>query len=183
MELNDYSGEFIPDVKLEQFSKKSLIELLRTYSRLYLGQDGFWYLAVKERNGDEEALACDLIAWDGITRYEMKQITRAMHIDGNNVAALIKTLQLIPEFWRATYSIDLKDDYHAILSVESCPVLEALEREGKGREYNVCNIVEPRCFKSYASFFNPDIDVTCLKSPPRKTTEPPCCQWEFKQKV
>ena len=58
-----------------------------------------------------------------------------------------------------------------MLTVTYCPTLDALEEEGEGREDEICNIVEPKILKAYASFFNPDIEVKCLKSPPRKSSE------------
>ena len=32
-QLNDYSGKLIPNVKLEDFSKETLVELLKVYSQ------------------------------------------------------------------------------------------------------------------------------------------------------
>ena len=58
--------------------------------------------------------------------------------------------------------------------------LEALEKEGGGRESQICRMVEPQVFKGYASFFNPRIETKPLKLPPRKRKDGICCQWEFK---
>ena len=44
-QLNDYSGKLIPNVNFEDFSKETLVELLKVYSKLYLSVDGFWYLS------------------------------------------------------------------------------------------------------------------------------------------
>lgn len=40
--------------------------------------------------------------------------------------------------------------------------------------------VEPIVFKAYASFFNPDVEVTCLKAPPRESQDEIACKWHFK---
>ncbi len=80
--LSDYSGRFLPDLKPGDFSPDTLAQLLTLYSQLYIALDGFWYLVVKERAGDEEALACDLQAWERICKYEMAKIKRQLKNPG-----------------------------------------------------------------------------------------------------
>jgi hypothetical protein len=55
-ELNNYDGEFDPSLRLENFSKETLVKLLGVYAKLYQALDGFWYLSVKDRVNNEEAL-------------------------------------------------------------------------------------------------------------------------------
>jgi len=176
--LSDYSGEFLPDLKLSDFSPDTLAELLKLYAKLYIALDGLWYLTVKERLGDKEALACDIQAWESTCKYEMARIKRQLKIRGNDVVALMKAFQLCPWCLVMKFNIEIKNKNNALFTVTYCPTLDALEAEGKGREDEICNIVDPRIMKAYASFFNPDIEVKCLKSPPRKSKDI-CCQWEF----
>ena len=177
--LKDYSGQFIPNLRLSDFSPDTLASMAGLYCKLYTALDGFWYLTVKERVGNEEALACDIQLWEKLGRYEMPRITEQMNIRGNDVIALMKAIQLVPWLQRMQYKIELKNHNHATLTVAGCPTLNAMEKEGEGREDEICNIVEPRVLKGYASYFNPDIGVKCLKSPPRKSKVEICCQWEF----
>jgi len=177
--LADYGGDFLPDLKLEDFSHERILRLLRLYSKVYAALDGFWYLAVMERRGNKEALACDTKVWKSITKYEMRRITEELNIHGNDVIALMKALQIAPYFQNMQYKIDIENGNRATFTVTHCPTLYALEREGKGRETEICNIVEPEIFKDYASFFSPSIQVRCLKSPPRKSKDEICCQWAF----
>ena len=94
--LEDYSGEFDPDIGFEKFSRDALIDLLKAYARLYLAVDGFWYLAVKEKLGNEAALECDMKVWERGVKYEFDRVTGALNIQGNNVVAFMKTLQILP---------------------------------------------------------------------------------------
>jgi len=167
--LTDYSGEFRPDVKLSDFSPDTLAELLKLYARLYIAMDGIWYLTLKQRVGDKEALACDIQVWERTPKYEMAR-----------VIALMKAFQLCPWCLLMKFDIEIRNKNNALFTVTYCPTLDALEQEGKGRENEICNIVEPRIMKAYASAFNPDIEVKCLKSPPRKSRDDICCQWEFR---
>ena len=77
------------------------------------------------------------------------------------------------------YKIDIADANNATLTVTYCPTLDALEKEGKGREVETCTVVEPWAMKQYASFFDPDIEVKCLAAPPREKKDGICCQWAF----
>jgi len=177
--LNDYSGELLPDLKLSKFSPDTLADLLTLYARLYIALDGLWYLTIKERGGNEEALACDIINSEKVCKYEMAKIAKQLNIQGNDVVALMKTLQLTPWLQQTQYEIEVKNRNDAMLTITYCLVLDALEREGEGRENEICNIVCPKTFEADASFFNPNIKVDILKSPPRKSKDEICCQWEF----
>ena len=178
--LSDYSGEFLPDLKLQDFSHDALVELLRLYSQLYIAMDGFWYLAVMERSGNEEALACDLQAWARVCKYEMAKVTKQLNIQGNDVIALMKAMQVTPWFHKIKCEVSIKNSNSATMTVTHCPTLEALEKEGNGRESEICGMVEPKVMKGYASFFNPRIEPRPIKLPPRENKDEICCQWEFK---
>ena len=178
-ELRDYSGDFNSDLKLSDFSAAALANLLSLYARMYMALDGFWYLSARERFGNEPALACDMQTWDSVSKYEMAKITNQLNIQGNNVMAFMKAIQMTPWFLASQGRIEAKNHDNAILTVTYCPMLEAVEKEGKGREYELCNVVSPKIFRDYASFFNPDIEIKCLKAPPRDKKDKICCQWEF----
>ncbi len=177
--LSDCSGELIPDLKFSDFSYDTLVELLNLYSRFYMALDGFWYLTIKDRVSNQEALACDISAWEKVGKYELSRITRLLNIQGNDIAAFVKSMQISPWFRAIESKFEFSDKNNAILTVTHCPILNALEKEGEGRENQICNIFEPKLLKDYAGFFNPNIKVKCLKSPPRENNAGICCQWQF----
>jgi len=178
--LSDYSGELLPELDLGDFSVETLRDLLRLYSRLYMGLDGFWYLTVMEKFGNDAALDCDIKVWDKAGRYEMKNVTRQLNIQGNDAVAFMKALQLSPWYSTVKSQMEIVDPNTAILTVTDCPTLNALEKEGSGRENEICKIAEPIILRAYASFFNPDVEVTCLQSPPRESQDDIACKWQFK---
>jgi hypothetical protein len=177
--LDDYSGGFLSHLKFSDFSPDTLAELLTLYCKLYMALDGFWYLTLQERINNEEALACDISTWERVSKYEMAKITKQLNIQGNDVTALMKAIQITPWLRQTQFEIEVKNHNKAMLTVTHCPTLDALEREGKGRENEICNVVDRKLFKDYASFFNASIEVKCLKLPPRKSKDEICCQWEF----
>lgn len=178
-EFKDYSGEFVPDIKLADYSHDALAKLVSTYSRLVIALDGFWYLTVMERSGNDEALACDIKTWEVMSKYEIKRVAQALNINGNDVVSLMKAVQVTPWATNMKYKIDIKNRNSAFFTVTQCPTLDALEKEGKGREREICSTVTPGTFRNYASFFSPDIAVKCIKEPPRKHKDDICCQWAF----
>ncbi len=178
--LDDYSGDFNPDLKPSDFSYEALEKLIKIYAQLYKALDGFWYLALMEKRGNDEALACDILVWEKLCLYEMKKISEGFNIKGTDVKSAMKAFQLSPWAWNIRSEFKVIDDNHVIWKVLHCPTVKALEREGRGRENDICNNVEIRLNRLYASYFNPDIQVTCLKTPPRENENDFYCSWEFK---
>lgn len=103
--LDDYSGEFLRHLKFSDFSPDTLAELLTLYCKLYMALDGFWYLTLQERSGNEEALACDISTWERVSKYEMAKITKQLNIQGNDIIALMKAIQITPWLRQTQFEI------------------------------------------------------------------------------
>jgi len=177
--LRDYSGDFESNMKLGDLDNSTLAELAALYGKLYAAMDGFWYLAVKEKVGDEEALACDIRAWERACKYEMTKITKLLNIQGNGVEAMMKAIQVTPWLQQTQFHIELTGPDSAALTVTKCPTLNSLEKEGEGRESLVCGVAVPKLFENYAAYFSPDIVIKGTALPPRKSKDGICCRWEF----
>ena len=180
MELSNYSGEFDPEFRHEKLNKKILVKLLKTYSDQMFRVDGLWYVMVQDRLGTEEAYDLDIRVWDKAELLEIRSICDVLKIHGDDVATVMKYLQTYQIVWQRDYDIDLKNEYHAIVTYHTCSTLVALEKEGKGREKRQCQEIEQNMLRTRAHFFNPDIKVTPIKVPPRTDYTDICCQWEFK---
>ena len=63
-ELIDYSGKFDPEFSHDKFTKETLLNLVKAYSEYMRRIDGFWYLTVKDKWGNDEAIDCDLRVWE-----------------------------------------------------------------------------------------------------------------------
>ena len=179
-ELVDYSGGFDPTFSHEKLKKETLLKLLRAYNDYLLRVDGYWYLTVMNKWGNEEAFDCDVKVWEKAQVWEMKTISSLLGIRGDDVATLFKYLQVSP--WMHIYvaTLDLSSPNHGLLTINHCPTLISLEKEGTGREKRICQELEPKLMGIQAGFFNPQITVTPLKVPPRTNYKDCCCQWQFK---
>ena len=180
--LTNYSGEFDPNIKYSDFPKDFLLELLNGYAGYIMRVDAFWYLTVKDRNDDDEALACDMAVWDKALYYELDMTSKLFQINGNDVTTVMKLIQMSPFQWTRdfNFTMELKNSNHSIFTVIRCPMLSGLEKEGEGREQRICHIMEPRMFGMIAHYVNPEIKVQPIKLPPRKSQDEIACQWEFK---
>jgi len=180
-ELADYSGPFDPHWSPEKLTKEALLKLVKSYSEYIYRIDASWYVTVKNRLGTDEAFACDRHVWEKkLQAYELKLMTGALNIRGDDVVAVMKYMQATPWASVDERHIDIKNNHHAVLTIHNCPTLSALEKEGTGREKLICEDLTTSLFSKIAHYFNPKIKVTGLKVPPRKTYSDCSCQWEFK---
>jgi len=178
--LRDYSGQLNPNIKAEDFCKDVLVKMVQMYGKLYLAVDGFWYLSVKEKVNNDMALACDFWVWRKQCRNEMERITKLLNIQGKDVVSFLKAFQFSPWIWNMEYKMEVKNSNLGILTVIRCSTLEALEREGEGREKTFCKDVEPVMFKMFVDCFDSQIEVNHLRVPPRENRDEIACQWEFR---
>lgn len=179
-ELTDYSGDLLPEINFSDFSRETLEKLLVLYSKLYIAIDGFWYMTVMDKISNAVALECDIKTWMIMSKYEKKRISEVLNIQGNDVLAFVKTLQFSPWFIHTKYTVDMEGNDSALMTVTYCPTLDALEKEGKGRQKDICSVFEPKVFSNYASLFNSRIETKCLSPLPRDRREDICCKWLFK---
>ena len=181
-ELEDYSGEFKPDVKMRDFSKDTLVKAWVTAAKLYIGIDGIWTSVIREKYGEQLALELDAEVWRRNTPLEVRRVREAMNIHGEDVAALLKAYQCDPGVTGvAEIECQLKNQNHGILTFKRGLSLEYLERHGDtALQKFACEVLDMKEIESYAHLFNPGIKVTCLKLPPRKSPDEIACQWEFK---
>jgi len=180
-ELQDYSGEFIRNLRRQDFSKDALVNAWLTAAKLYIGIDGIWTNLVRERYGQEVAFEMDLEVWDQATVLGARRAVEAMNIQGNDVAAVFKAWQWDPATAGiADIDCDLKDSNHGILTFKRCLSLEYFERHADTvLQRFVCEEMEEREIIKFCHYFNPDIKVKCLKIPPRKSKNEIACQWEI----
>ena len=177
---NPKSGEGgIVTLNLEDLSREDLVGVAKLYSNLVRALDGFWYLAVMDRMGNELALECDIATWQGMIKYELDRITRQFDIQGNDLRTLFRALRFEPMFGETDYDVEFIGDSEAVMTVTACAVLKALEKGKSGREAQICGVVEPIIMKCYTSYFNPAIVSEALEIPPREHRDGICCRWRF----
>jgi len=182
-ELADYSGEFNPDIGFADFSKDFLLSALGVYGEYAYIIDAFWYLGVKEKRGAEEASSHNRRTLEKSVLYEIDKARQIYKIHENDVSGLFKFMQMRPMSRILIASYELKAPNLGIYTVTNCPVLENMEREGRGREQIVCHVDHAEGAALVAKLFNPEMKGRPLRLPPRKSKDELPCQWEFRLDV
>jgi len=182
-ELHDYTGDFDPDLRLEVFSKDTLVKLLQLYSRLMLGVDGFWYLGMMEKTSNEVAMECDKWVWEkAMKKYMVGEIADVLNVRGDDVVDFMKLMQTRPMHLVIKEEMEIVNRNDAVITVTYCPTLATLEEEGAGRDASHCKLACTHMRITHAQLFNPNIEVKCLKMPPRESSEDIFCRWEYMKK-
>lgn len=181
-DLEDYSGEFIPNLRLRDFSKDALVRLVEAASKDYIGLDGLWLATIRKKYGDEVAFSCSKEVWETGTLHEIQRGTKAMNISGDDIATLFKYFQIDPGFGAMfTVKCELIRPNLGLVTVTNCNVLNYAERHKAPELQKLgCEELDVPLFQKTADFFNPKIKVKPLKLPPRKSRDEIACQWEFR---
>ena len=79
----------------------------------------------------------------------MVKITKLLNIQGNDVMALMKAIQVTPWIQQTEFKMEIRGSNSATLTITQCPTLNSLEREGEGRENLVCKVAVPKMFEGY----------------------------------
>jgi hypothetical protein len=183
-ELDDLSGPFNPHLRFEDFSKDFLLKLIHIWQYAWLQLDAAWFDVVKDRFGIEAAYDCDVAMWLGVAGRCNPRYARMANIQLKTVVDSLKALQLpLDNTMGGLFPVeyDIKNENHAVVTVTNCRALLFCEREAPERIVPMCHVLEPQVIKAY--LINPNIKVTALKLPPRKSLEEIACQWEYKLKV
>lgn len=180
-ELKDYSGPFIPNLRMEDFSKEVLVKIIKEYSRLYLILHGNWHTLLRERFGDRVNVDLDCYQWMFSAIANAHWLSRALKIEPQNVESCFKALQLDPSIPLALFDLEyeLVNPDHGFITCKKCTALNAYEAEGKGHEVPVCHEEEPATFAFAALYHNPKMVVRPVKLPPRKSKDEIACKWEY----
>ncbi|MFC1943946.1 DUF6125 family protein [Chloroflexota bacterium] len=188
MEMGDYRGEFNPKARFEDFSKDALVKLVKEYARLFALLGGMYDSVIKDKLGFDEAskMSTEVFIGRMIGQHEGPRIARALGIDGDDVLALMKLIQMVPDGTREDLyasDFDVKNNNHVIWTVRECPTLFYYERHGDNKAISACCGMggqEHQAVEKYRDVINPKIEVIPLKLPPRAKEGDICCQWEYK---
>lgn len=175
-----YTVESLYSSQLENCSRETLIALVAAYAQLYLVLDGSWYLSVKRKFGNEQAIDIDLQVWDKQVRKETEKLVKLMDFRNRDVVSLMELSALIPSAAGAQGYIETENRNDCTLNITYCPIVKTLEKEGKGREKTQCDMICRRIMTNMAITFNPGIELKSIKLPPRQNQDDIYCQWQFK---
>ncbi len=187
-ELDDYSGPFEPDLRLDDFSKDGLKKLVQIGGTIYGAVNQAWYGEVAEHFGKEAADEIHHQVWfkdGGVGDVENYTIGALMGFsDEDEVTTPMKVWQCLPAM-----ASRMKLCFEEIsrgkwqMYTPMCVVPETGERGGPElmnfMVKKICGHLELFGFRHGASRWNRRIRIDPLRLPPRSEPTQPHCRWQI----
>ena len=164
--------------KLEDFSKKELIRIVKMYAKNWLAHDGCWFLAIEEIYGMETAIKFDVKAWERFTVIEAQRIMETFHIPQNGgLNSLSQALQYRLYAQVNNQEINSVNDKKLLFRMKECRVQSARKR--KNLSDFPCKPVGIVEYSGFARTIDSRIRTRCIACPPDQHPAEFCCAWEF----
>ncbi len=188
-ELDYYDCPFSTEMKWEDFSKEFLIKVLGMWQDWNMAQALTWISEVGKRFGTRAADELMPAVWEELAKSSMPMFVPLLGPNYKTVDDIktmedgIKMGQLPPDggLDRNLFAgnVEWQSPEVCITTVTHCVLLELFEATNQVEScLQLCHVAEPRGAEAY--FVNPNIRVTGIKLPPRKSQNDPCCIWEYR---
>ncbi len=162
--LEDYSGEFVPGLRLEDFSHRVLVRQAKEFALDVHLLMRAAYLSLERRHGTDVlwSLASQHLA--ALTPALVTRLQRALGIEGDSIETIAKLLQvnplLPPDYVR--YRVELVDERRARISFEDCAGLADTDTPSP---LGILDLPEGPGFEHVAQAVNPKARVHRLAGP------------------
>src|SRR5580704_13812271 len=177
----DYSGPFDPDFRYEDLSKEALVRLVREFALIVHLLDRSMCAAIAMRFGGDVMKELAVEEWAGASPLYGERLRQIMDIEGDDVAAIFKVLQLDPGFPHHYMDVhyEVVDEHHGFFELRSCGALLDVEPWGERAVTGMCHTIEDGTFDATAQAVNPKARVRHVHRPPRPSSDSvPACRWE-----
>lgn len=184
----DYSGPFAPDPAMEELSKEALVQILLGSHEYILQCNQGVSMQIVVRHGFEDMFAIAWNIWSAkVLPAVMDLKARHMGIDGHDVAAFMKDLQIDSSAMPGKafdLSFEMPEPDVGIMTFNRCAaptMFEALGREDI-LEQN-CHAVCPASIEETAKLYNPNMKLDILAIPPRVDADHVPCRWRLSMRT
>ncbi len=165
-------------MEIEDLSREQLLALAEAYARQVMAVDGYWFMAVEEKDGHRAAYDMDCAVWEKAAPYEARKVARALGIDPTEgIAALLEVIKFCPTWYALGTEVSLEAPNRGLLTVRGCSVQK--HRANKGLEEFACKEIGVLITNAYGKALNPQVKVTCKVCPPDPRPTNIWCQWQF----
>lgn len=163
---------------LSYYSKEELIQLIETYSKLWLAMDGVWFQAIEKEFGMNKAIEYDKNIWKQFSGIEAKRIKKCLKLpDNSGIEGLKKALQLRLYANINLYEIVVHDKNVLVYRTLECAVQSA--RKHKGMEYHPCKQVGIIEYNEFAKVIDDRFTCDAISCYPDIIDETCNCSWKF----
>jgi hypothetical protein len=180
-ERDDYGGAFDPDFRYEDLSKEALVRLVREYALVVHLLDRSMCAAIGMRYGLDAVSELAIDEWRGASPVYGRRLRDVMRVEGDDVNAIFKVLQLDPGFPHHYMDVryEVVDEHHGFFELAHCGALMDAEPWGERMVTAMCHHIEDGTFDVTAQAVNPKARIRPVHRPPRFPAERvPHCRWE-----
>jgi hypothetical protein len=178
----DYSGSFDPDFRYEDLSKEALVRLVREYALTVHLMDRSMCAAISIKYGPQAMEELAIEEWRGASPVYGERLRAIMGIEGDDVEAIFKVLQLDPGFPHHYMDVhyEVVDERHGFFELRHCGALMDVEPFGERMVISMCHTMEDATFDVTAQAINPKAHIRHVHRPPRVPADRmPHCRWEL----
>jgi hypothetical protein len=161
---------------LESLSKQELLKCIDILSKNLLTLDGYWFLGVEDRYGQEVAIKIDKEAWERYAVSEARRVKSCLNITEGTLDDMEKAVQLVSIAPVSAYEV-VRRQKSVVLTVRNCRPQTARIRSGRG-EFP-CKPVGLAHLSAFASEINQKFKARCIHCPPDEHAKDAWCSWEF----
>jgi hypothetical protein len=178
--MDDYSGAFDADFRIEDLSRCALARLAREYQLAAHLQDRAGIPQVLARYGATAMREIAIAEWMGASPVYTQRMQRALGFAGDDVATIFKGLQLdvgAPHGF-LDFRFHLDDARSGEFWLPYCGALMDVEPMGERFVVGMCHHIEDPTFDATAVATNPRARVRPIHRPPRQPADRvPVCRW------
>ena len=184
----DYAAPFAPDPGFLEFSKEELVAMLLGCHEYILGCNQGVAMYVVMRHSLDEMFKMAKDIWSGKVLPAVKDLkARNMGINGNDVAAFMKDLQIDASAYpgkKFDLVFEMPEPDVGIMTFNKCAA--PLMWEQLGREDILekgCHTTCPASIEETAKLYNPNMKMDVLAIPPRVDDSHICCRWKLSMRT
>jgi hypothetical protein len=180
--MPDYSGEFRADFRYEDLSREALVRLVREYAQAVHILDRSMCAAIGMSLGIGQMERLAIEEWKGASPVYGKRLRQIMGVEGDDVEAIFKVLQLDPGFPHHYLDVryEVVDERHGFFELAYCGALMDAEPWGDKMVTGMCHHIEDGTFDVTAQAINPKAYIRHVHRPPRVPGDrSPHCRWEL----
>jgi len=164
------------DMDFDTLDREGLRKYLDFLMWHYRVVDSFWYVAIEEELGSDQADHFNERVWNKAGALAAQAIVKRFGVRDKGLDGFVAALRYFPWAIIVGYDIERFAD-KIVLSVPECPVQVARLKRGLG-EYN-CKEMHRGEFMSFARVIDPAIRVECVHAPLEPHPPERFCQWRF----
>ncbi len=167
----------LPSMLLDMDDEK-LYSLMEAVSKIWIANDGLWFLSVESKRDMNDAKRCNDSCWCWFSPFEAWSIKRFLKLGKNpGLKGLEKALQFRMYAFLNVQEIKWIGDNTLEFYMKQCRVQVARKRKGlPDYPCKSAGLVE---YRRFAESIDPNIKTECIGCPPDEHPEDWFCAWRF----